>query len=127
VELRVDGSSLGVRFAPSLNESEVRQLLGKISVLSIGQAQSTIFLPAKTVYLDNALGTTPQEALNAAQKIRAMPGVLSASPRLWALEDPYYLTEDILVRWKQGAPLPSAISGRSVYLEALVSHNGLDF
>ena len=107
VELRVDGSSLGVRFAPSLNESEVRQLLGKISVLSIGQAQSAIFLPAKTVYLDTALGTTPQEALNAAQKIRAMPGVLSASPRLWALEDPYYLTEDILVRWKQDAPLPS--------------------
>ncbi|MDP6849500.1 MAG: S8 family serine peptidase [Planctomycetota bacterium] len=104
IELRVDGSSLGVRFDSNLSESEVRVRLAQLPLLASGVADTAIYLPGKTVYLDTQLGTSPGQALELAETIRSLPGVLCASPRLWALEDPYYLTEEILVRWLPDAP-----------------------
>lgn len=99
VELVVDSSSLGVRFDPALDEAAIRSLIRGFPALSEGQAEDARFLPGHTVVLETEEGTDRSAALAASEKIRSTPGVQSASPRLLALDDPYYLTEEVLVRW----------------------------
>lgn len=101
VSLIVDPTMFGVRLDPALDEVAQRALLAELPGLAIGASDSTPILSGKTIYLEAASGLSAEEALLAAAVIRRTEGVLSASPRLWALEDPYYLTEEILVRWHE--------------------------
>lgn len=101
--LRVDGSRLGLRFVPGLDEAAVRAAIAAMPAVAPGEAQSVMILPGRTVIVETAAGTSANEALAAAEAIRAMEGVVCASPRLYALDDPYYLTEEVLVRWRPAA------------------------
>ena len=97
--LRVDSTSLGLRFAEELTEAEVRAQIASIELVAPGQAEATYFQSGVTVYLETVQGTTARAALAVCEALRADERVLSASPRLYALEDPRYLTEELLVRW----------------------------
>ncbi len=102
IPLRVDPSRLGVRFEPRLSESAVRDRIRAIPGLARDRADRAVYFPGHTVYLDTAPGTSSTAATRLAARIREMDGVMSASPRLLAGEEPYFLTEEILVRWRPG-------------------------
>jgi hypothetical protein len=102
VDLDVDASTLGVRFEAFMAEAEARRLIEQFPSIEQGQAQAARFVPGHTMLLQTREGTDAQAALGAAETIRAVPGVMSASPRLVGLEDPYFLTEEVLVRWLEG-------------------------
>ena len=103
-ELRVDPAFFGVRFDHALSENECRQLIDSLPAVSGGEAENATLIPGKTVYLHTINGLSAAGALAACEEIRQLEGVLSASPRLWLEEDPRYLTEEILVRWRVDAP-----------------------
>ena len=100
VPLQTDGSSIGLRFADGMDQAQIRQLLLNLPQLEAGQAEAAQILLGHTVYLNTQADTSPAQAWQLCQSIQQRSGVMSASPRLWApFEDPYYLTEEILVRW----------------------------
>ena len=98
--LRVDPTSLGLRFAEDLTEADVRAKIAQIELVAPGQAEAAYFQPGVTVYLETREGTTARAALAACAALREDERVLSASPRLYAMEDARYLTEELLVRWR---------------------------
>ncbi len=102
VPLQVDGQSLGLRFDPALDEAAVRRLAAELPLLAPGEAERAPWLPGQTMIARTRPGTTPGEAWAAAAAFRQREGVLSASPLLWAGDEPLYLTEEILVRWRPG-------------------------
>lgn len=103
IPLEADGSSIGLRFEDGLNQAQIRQLLSQLPSLANGQADQALIHLGHTVYLNTAVGTTSADAWKLCQEALQMPGVMSASPKLWAPhQDPYYLTEEILVRWQPG-------------------------
>lgn len=103
VSLGIDGSLLGVRFEPGLDEVDIRARIAGFPALAAGQATTASVVPGGTVHLRTAAGIGPDEAWAAAAAIRALPDVLSASPRLLAGDEPYFLTEEVLVRWRDDA------------------------
>ncbi len=105
VALQADGSSIGVRFAVGLDLVEIRQFLGQIPGLDAGAATNTPVWLGHTVTLDTAAGTDAAAAWELCAQLRQRPEVIAASPRLWAPgRDSYYLTEEILLRWRPGTP-----------------------
>jgi len=98
--LRVDPTSVGLRFAEGLTEAAVREQMASIELVAPGEAETAYFQAGVTVYLETVQGTSVAEALAACEALRSDQRILSASPRLYALEDPRYLTEEILVRWR---------------------------
>ena len=103
IALEVDASRLGVRFDASLDAAAVGERIAEMPAVDGSRPVDLRHLAGRTVVLETLPGTGAEAALEAAARIRAMDGVLSASPRFLALEDPYYLTEEILVRWLPGA------------------------
>ena len=103
VPLEADGSRIGVRFDASLNEAAIRTLLRTTPGLDAAQARTAPVFLGHTVVLDTAAGTSAADAWELCDALLATNSVMSASPLLWAPhQDPYYLTEEILVRWKEG-------------------------
>lgn len=102
VPLDPDPASLGVRFEAGTDEVTARRILARVAVLPAGESVETAYFPGHTVQLQTAAGTTLAQAFEAARALRDEEGVVSASLRLWAYGDPYYLTEEILVRWLPG-------------------------
>ncbi len=99
IALEVDPSRIGVRFDPSLDETTLREKIAGMPAIDRTQELELFRSAGRTIVLRTTLDTDVEEALEAAARIRGTDGVLSASPRFFALEDPYYLTEEILVRW----------------------------
>jgi subtilisin family serine protease len=105
VALKTDGSRLGLRFEAELDVDQIRGLLQGLPGLASGQADQTAIWIGHTVIVETAVGTSAEAAWQLASDFGQIAGVMSASPRLWApFEDPYYLTEEILLRWKEGVP-----------------------
>lgn len=107
VPLEVDGSSFGLRCDPALRTDEVHALLAGLSGVdaAVAAAAAEAWAPGRTVTVALTEPLAADAALARAAAWRALPGVLSASPRLWAPgPDPMYLTEEILVRWRDDAP-----------------------
>lgn len=103
IPLEADGSRIGVRFDASLNEAAIRTLLRTTPGLDAAQARTAPVFLGHTVVLDTAAGTSAADAWELCDALLATNSVMSASPLLWAPhQDPYYLTEEILVRWKEG-------------------------
>ena len=106
VPLEADGARIGVRFDATFDEPAIRALLQATPGLAAGQAQQARVFLGHSVLLDTASGTSAETAWALCTDLLEMQGVLSASPLLWApYRDPYYLTEEILVRWKASTPL----------------------
>ncbi|MHC4379480.1 MAG: S8 family serine peptidase, partial [Planctomycetota bacterium] len=100
VPLEADGSSIGVRFEQTLDVFAIRSILHETPGLQEKQAGTALIHLGHTVILQTTPGTSVPEAWRICAGLTASEGVLSASPRLWAPHrDPYYLTEEILIRW----------------------------
>lgn len=103
VPLEADGTSIGLRFEDGVRDAQIRSLLATLPGLAAGQADSALIHVGHTVYLNTAAGTSAADAWKLCDEALQQPGVMSASPRLWAPhQDPYYLTEEVLVRWHEG-------------------------
>ncbi len=103
IPLEADGTSIGLRFEDGLDAGQIRNLLASLPGLAVGQADQALIHVGHTVYLNTAAGTSATDAWKLCHEALQLPGVMSASPRLWAPhQDPYYLTEEILVRWQAG-------------------------
>ena len=103
IPLEADGASIGLRFESGLDQNQIRTLLSQLPSLAAGQADQALIHVGHTVYLNTAAGTSATDAWKLCEQALDLPGVMSASPKLWAPhQDPYYLTEEILVRWQSG-------------------------
>lgn len=124
VPLKADGSRIGVRFDTSFHEAAIRDLLGATPGLAAGQAQTVPVFLGHTVLLDTAAGTSAEIAWELCADLLTTEGVLSASPLLWAPHrDPYYLTEEILVRWKE----ETSPAQREVWTSGLIRTDTLTY
>lgn len=107
VPLEVDGSRFGFRFDAALDADAVRGLIASLPGLDAASAEEALlsWRPGRTLVVAAVTPLDAASALERAAVWRTLPGVASASPRLWAPgPDPMYLTEEILVRWKPDAP-----------------------
>lgn len=106
VPLIADGSRIGVRFDATLDELAIRDLLQDVDGLQDRQADTAWVHLGHTVILQTAPGTSAASAWELCTRLNSSAGILSASPLLWAPHrDPYYLTEEILVRWSPSTTL----------------------
>jgi hypothetical protein len=105
VTLDLDGSVLGLRFDPALSEDAVRARIAAMPGLAAGEAERAAWVPGGTVYLRTAPGTSGAAAWRLGAALRGFEGVWAAGPRLLAGDEPYFLTEELLVRWRDEAPL----------------------
>ncbi len=104
VPLRVDGSVFCLRLDPALDEEASRALLADLPGLPAGELAGS-GRPGKPWFLTPERPVPSDEALALAARWRSVPGVRAASPRLWAPgDDPYFLTDEVLVRWKPATP-----------------------
>jgi len=108
IGLEVDGSRLALRFEPGLDETAARGQMAAMPGLAEGQAEAAAWIPGATVYLTAAEGLGGDEAWDLCRQLAAFEGVMSASPRLLAGEEPLYLTEELLVRWRPGVSAAAA-------------------
>lgn len=102
VDLAIDPSAVGVLFAENVDESLARALL-------LAHAEVDADALARVPFVGNHLravplrsGTTAIQALQLARMLAEQPFVASASPRYLAGIEPYFLTDEILVRWNSG-------------------------
>ena len=109
IDLAVDGTSLGVLFDEAVPEAEARARIAAMPAVAEGQAGATWYQGGKLIPLRTAPGTTASEALEAARAIGELPGVRAAGPRLLAGQEPYYVTDSLLVRYVPGVD-PAAVA-----------------
>lgn len=97
--------ALGIVFAPGLDEAAIRARLADYPGLAPDQANQAVVWPGHAVVVQLAPGLSGDQAWALAEQISTDVGVSEAAPRLIADEtgETLYLTNEILVRWKDGA------------------------
>lgn len=102
--LRTAPDSLGIVFAAGLDETAIRSHLADYPGLATDQAKKALVWPGHTVVVELEAGLSGDEAWALAEQISSDDWVSEAAPRLVAQEtgETLYLTDEILVRWKQG-------------------------
>ncbi len=124
--LTVEPSTVLVRFMPELSHAETLTIAGNLPGL-VQDSQALRALEfGKTLVLSTNAGTTPEQAQAIARRLSKIDGVRFASPQLIAREDPYFLTDELLVRWSEEVPQTSRaqLRGALVVTDLLhYSHN----
>jgi hypothetical protein len=105
IDLAVDAGSMSVLFADGVDETVARELLDAVGVFDAVTVAERPWLPGKPMRLPVVEPLTPQAALALARQIGLRSEIAAAGPRFWAGDDPYYLTDEILVRWLPGTSL----------------------
>lgn len=123
--LQTDATSMGILFDGALDEAAIRDLLAQLPGIAAGQAQQAVVWPGHTVVVDLAAGLNADEAWALADQISALTEVAEAAPKLVAKQtgEPLYLTDEILVRWKDGV----SQGDREAWTRGLTRTATLDF
>lgn len=103
VDLSIDASWLAVQFETSVTEAEARALAASFPGVDAGRVAESFYFPGHPMRLYAGPEATEAEVLSAVEAIDDHPRVVVASPRWMAGEEPYFLTDEILVRWQADA------------------------
>lgn len=113
IELTVDPTRFGVQFAEGVHEARAREILRALEFLAAGEADGAYLPLVGPARVAAVPGLSAEDALGVARAVATLPEVVAAGPVLLALEDPYYLTDEVVVRWRADAS-----SGSIAALEA---------
>ncbi len=105
IDVTVDSSQLGVLLPKSVDESEARAIVGASSVVDPDRLNTAVYVKGHIFQVPMRKGVTVQAALEGSRELGARADVLAAGPRFLAGVEPYYVTDEILVRWRVGTPV----------------------
>lgn len=106
VALAVDAGTVGVLFERAVPEGAAKAAVARVGIADAAGLASAVYVPGHVLPVPVRAAASADEVIAAARALAAGAGVLAAGPRLLAgeaAEEPYFVTGEILVRWRADA------------------------
>ncbi|MFH0946427.1 MAG: S8 family serine peptidase [Planctomycetota bacterium] len=100
ISLTVDASEIGVLFGEDTTREEVSGLLSGLPFVAKEAAANSVYIPGHLMKVETVPGATAQEVLDGTRALGGQPQVLAAGPRFLDGVEPYFVTDEILVRYQ---------------------------
>lgn len=107
VPLAVDPTEIGLLFDRALPEADVRGTLATLPFVSSESAARAPFAPGHMMFVETTGALEADPLLTALRDLGTLPGVLAAGPRFLFGDESYFVTDEILVRWRESAAAES--------------------
>ncbi len=99
IAVTIDATTLGVLFDSGVSPAAAKEVVARSQVVDRAALSSFGYVPGHVFQVRLAHGTSAAQAMAAAREIGADPSVLAAGPRFLAGVEPYFVTDEILVRF----------------------------
>ncbi|MBI4881702.1 MAG: S8 family serine peptidase [Planctomycetes bacterium] len=109
IDLAVDASEIGVLFDARLDAGVARELVASLPFVAADAAARAPYAPGHLMMVATVPGTTEDQLLAGLRAFGERPEVLAAGPRFLDGMEPYFLTDEILVRYAPGVG-PAAVT-----------------
>lgn len=120
VPLIVDAGAIGVLFDAAVDPVAARARLAQLPFVAPAAAWGAPYVPGHLVRVPTLPGAAPERVQEALRALGAEPGVRAAGPRFLAGSEPYFVTDEVLVRWRPDVDPAAAAALASAHdLEAV--------
>ncbi len=109
IALSIDASEIGVLFDSAATAAQVKKVVAQAAFVDRAAFTTFAYVPGHLFHVKLAKGASVADALSTARTIGQDAAVLAAGPRFVAGDEPYFVTDEILVRFRSDAD-PSAIA-----------------
>ena len=99
INLTVDAGEIGVLFDRDLTRDDVNGLLAGLPCVSPEAGADAVYIPGHLMKVRTVPSTTSDDVLAATRALGILPEVLAAGPRFLDGVEPYFVTDEILVRY----------------------------